>query len=400
MEIKDLKSSIITDNNSNLFNKKGNIIDNFSTTSYQTLERLLNKISQNPSNVNHKNKSRLTKPFETIYKTPFNSKSKLFGNNGSNIIINSNKRNSLNINRNQIKRKNGELTPNYKKNMSNNGHHSTQSDFNFNHRKTSKNNLENQKFLDIEAGEINIDINKKMKSIRKNRNCFSEENDFHLHNDNNANNKKFTPNKRFMRSKIFKSNMYNNKYLKELLNDPLNPYSTNWPNSFLKYGFQMGLNYKTIHFGVPFLRMKQLNKKVMLPPVYKIKYNQYTDNNKELKTNENLVTYYNKDKTVKSLNLYLNLKVKSEEQLKEQIKQQCQKEILEKLKEELKEQEKEEEEEEEEEEEDEEEEEEGEEEEENDKGKDSRDNKDNESEEENEEESDEDEEENEQESDK
>ena len=237
--------------------------------------------------------------------------------------------------------------------------------------------------MDIEAGEINIGINK-FKSLSKSKHCFSEENAFHSNFDSINKKKKFTPNKRFMRSKIFKSSMHN-KYLKDLLNDPLNPYSTNWPNSFLKYGFQMGLNYKTIHFGVPSLRMKQLNKKVMLPPVYKIKYNQYTDNNKELKTSENLVTYYNKDKTVKSLNMYLNLKVKSEEEMKEQWK----KEILEKYnlqKKEVKESDEEEEEEEEgEEEEDDEEEEEHKEKEEDDSG----DNKDNDSKEEGEEESDE-----------
>ena len=108
--------------------------------------------------------------------------------------------------------------------------------------------------------------------------------------------------------------------MRDLINNPLNPYATNWPNSFLKKGFQLGLRYNTIHFGVPSLRIKQLNKKIFLPPVYKVKYNQYTDNNKNLKTTEDIVTYYNKDKTIKSLNLYLNLKVKSEAEIMEEYK--------------------------------------------------------------------------------
>ena len=129
---------------------------------------------------------------------------------------------------------------------------------------------------------------------------------------NNKSNKDY-----YIQSKIFKTSN-NRKYYRDLIDNPLNPYATNWPNSFLRRGFQLGLNYNTIHFGVPNLRIKQLNKKIVLPPVYKVKYNQYTDNNKDLKKNEDIVTYYNKDKTIKSLNLYLNLKVKSEaEMLKE-----------------------------------------------------------------------------------
>ena len=60
-----------------------------------------------------------------------------------------------------------------------------------------------------------------------------------------------------------------------------------------------------------------MNKKVLLPPVYKVKYNQYSDSKN---TNENIITYYNKDKTIKSLNLYLNLKEKSEAELLKEYK--------------------------------------------------------------------------------
>ena len=181
--------------------------------------------------------------------------------------------------------------------MTNNRYYSTESNSNNNQRKNSINNFENQNNVLIET----LEINKKFKSPEK---------ILHLNKDNNIKKTKFTPNKIFIYSKILKSNIHNNRYYNDLLNNPLNPYSANWSNSFLKYGFQMGFNYKKIHLGVPSLKMKQLNKKVMLPLIYKIKYNQYTDNNKELKTNKNIAPYYNKDEIIKSLKLYLNLKQK------------------------------------------------------------------------------------------
>ena len=133
----------------------------------------------------------------------------------------------------------------------------------------------------------------------------------------------------YISSKIFKSPYNNNKkYSKDLINNPNNPYWTSWQNSFLKKGYQLGLNYKTIQFGVPSLRIKQLHKKIILPPVYKVKYNQYSDNNNELKKNDNIFNYYyNKDKTIKSLNIYLNLKEKSEAEMMKEYKKKILKEL-------------------------------------------------------------------------
>ena len=77
--------------------------------------------------------------------------------------------------------------------------------------------------------------------------------------------------------------------------------------------------------------------------MYKIKYNQFSDNNNnDIKTKENIVTYYNKDKTIKSLNLYLNLKEKTEAEMMKE----CREKILEELRQKQKEEEEEEEEEE------------------------------------------------------
>ena len=60
--------------------------------------------------------------------------------------------------------------------------------------------------------------------------------------------------------------------------DPLNPYLPNWPNSFLKIGFNAGFRSNELHEGVPVLRIQKLKPKVVLPPIYKIKYNQFSEN--------------------------------------------------------------------------------------------------------------------------
>ena len=286
-------------NNENINTIKTNKKKDLKFPSYQNLLKILDKASSKPKKAKSKIKLHLKK--SSKIKNSLNVK-KSFENNNR-LSTNSNQSIYLNTNKSQNQRKNGEL--NSKKNESmtnnrtNNRYYSIESNSNNNQRKNSINNFENQNNFLIET----LEINKKFKSPEK---------ILHLNKDNNIIKKKFTPNKTFISSKIFKSNIHNNnRYYNDLLNNPLNPYSANWSNSFLKYGFQMGFNYKKIHLGVPSLKMKQLNKKVMLPPIYKIKYNQYTDNNKELKTNKNIASYYNKDETIKSLNLYLNLKQKS-----------------------------------------------------------------------------------------
>ena len=69
-----------------------------------------------------------------------------------------------------------------------------------------------------------------------------------------------------------------------LFYDPLNPYLTNWPSSFLKIGYNVGFHSNEIVDGVPVLRIQKLKQKVVLPPIYKVKYNQFTEN-KNYKTN-------------------------------------------------------------------------------------------------------------------
>ena len=57
------------------------------------------------------------------------------------------------------------------------------------------------------------------------------------------------------------------KIIVDLLNDPNNPYSTIWPNRFLKVNYNMGIHYTDIEQGVPQLKIKNLKKK-NLPPLY------------------------------------------------------------------------------------------------------------------------------------
>ena len=65
---------------------------------------------------------------------------------------------------------------------------------------------------------------------------------------------------------------------KDWNNDPLNPYFINWQNSFLKIGYNVGFHYKEFQEGVPILRIQKLKKKVVLPPLYTVKYNKFTEN--------------------------------------------------------------------------------------------------------------------------
>ena len=299
LDFKELKSSIITDYNSNVNNYQNTHQDNNSSTSYQTLQKLLNKVQPK-----HSTKNNLPKIYNNseLYQTSNNFKSKN-NNNATFTPINENNRTK----------------------------HTTKTDFY--PLKNNKNKLENQEFLNIDSKEINLNTNHDDNNFNfsndnfyPNKNCLSEE------NDNEANKKiiislhKNVNKRSYLTSKIFKS-QNDKKYGKYLINNPNNPYWTSWQNSFLKNGYHLGLNYNTIHFGVPSLRIKQLHKKILLPPVYKVKYNQYSENHNELKINEDIVTYYNKDRTIKSLNVYLNLKKKSEEEMFKEYRKQIMKEF-------------------------------------------------------------------------
>ena len=67
------------------------------------------------------------------------------------------------------------------------------------------------------------------------------------------------------------------KFKKVKWGDPLNPYMTNWPSSFLKIGYNVGFHYNQLQKGVPLLRIQKLKKNVVFPPLYTIQYSKYTD---------------------------------------------------------------------------------------------------------------------------
>lgn len=69
-----------------------------------------------------------------------------------------------------------------------------------------------------------------------------------------------------------------NKYKANIniFSDPSNPYLTNWPKSFLKLGYNAGIWANKIIDGVPILRIQKLRPKLEFPPIYKIKYNQFS----------------------------------------------------------------------------------------------------------------------------
>ena len=100
-------------------------------------------------------------------------------------------------------------------------------------------------------------------------------------NDDNLNIKKYKNKKEYYsKGKSHKKKKTKNN----LFYDPLNPYLTNWPSSFLKIGYNVGFHSNEVMDGVPVLRIQKLKQKVVLPPIYKVKYNQFTEN-KNYKTN-------------------------------------------------------------------------------------------------------------------
>ena len=99
----------------------------------------------------------------------------------------------------------------------------------------------------------------------KNKDTGIEDNDSDF---NTKNKKKFRSQGKYNKRKKAKNILYY---------DPLNPYLTNWANSFLKIGYNVGLHSNENLDGVPILRIQKLKPKVVLPPIYKVKYNQFSE---------------------------------------------------------------------------------------------------------------------------
>ena len=90
-----------------------------------------------------------------------------------------------------------------------------------------------------------------------------------------------------------------NKTNINIYSDPLNPYLTNWTRSFLKIGFNTGIYANKTREGVPLLMAHRLIPKLEFPPIYNIKYNQFSKSKKFGENNEEKI--YNNDKNNKSL---------------------------------------------------------------------------------------------------
>ena len=72
-------------------------------------------------------------------------------------------------------------------------------------------------------------------------------------------------------------NFNENDETKSLRGDNLNPYSTNWPSSFLKIGYSSGFYYEDYQDGVPILRLKKIRNKIFLPPIQNSRYSQISE---------------------------------------------------------------------------------------------------------------------------
>ena len=68
---------------------------------------------------------------------------------------------------------------------------------------------------------------------------------------------------------------------------------SNWASSFLKIGYNAGIWANKAQYGIPLLKVQNLKPKIQFPPIYKIKYNQFSHNND-----------FNKDKYFRTLNNY------------------------------------------------------------------------------------------------
>ena len=83
--------------------------------------------------------------------------------------------------------------------------------------------------------------------------------------------------------------------------DNLNPYSTNWPSSFLKIGYSSGFYYDDYQDGVPILRLKRLRHKIILPPIQNSRYSQISE-----KIGENQTLNFNYMSRQERINYILN----------------------------------------------------------------------------------------------
>ena len=63
--------------------------------------------------------------------------------------------------------------------------------------------------------------------------------------------------------KIEENQFYKKKYLK----GDDNPYSVKWPSHFLEIGYNSGFCYEDFQEGVPILRLRNLDNKIVLPPI-------------------------------------------------------------------------------------------------------------------------------------
>ena len=101
-------------------------------------------------------------------------------------------------------------------------------------------------------------------------------------NDSDFNNK--------IKKKYYSCGKYNKRKKQKniLYYDPLNPYLTNWANSFLKIGYNVGLHSNQNMDGVPILRIQKLKPKVVLPPIYKVKYNQFSETKNNINNDESV----------------------------------------------------------------------------------------------------------------
>ena len=198
-----------------------------------------------------------------------NNKKNLFGRNknkdDSNKSWNINK--SRRLYENPIKIIDGKFNnENDNNNKNNNNKLNNLKNYNF---KSLKNKIDLNEYIFDNNEKPNLDNQDHHHSDKKFRTIFSDEQ------------KTESDYEKKYKKMIFNKRRNKNKYNINIYSDPLNPYLTNWTRSFLKLGFNAGICSNKVQDGVPVLRIQQLRPKLEFPPIYKVKYNQFSEESNE-----------------------------------------------------------------------------------------------------------------------
>lgn len=190
-----------------------------------------------------------------------------------------------------------------------------------NKSKNKKNNIENNNKLNtnylnfnsniVFVGEKEEDEEKEIKfgSVNK-RDSISKINI----NSQTSNSNSIATNNCSLSNSTEKSKNKEKSHLLMLLNNPNNPYGSMFHDTSLKTRFGVEFHYNNFQHGVPLLRLKQLNQKiVVLPPLFKVK-NSKIFKNQSPKSNGKINNFFKQRESSHKSQNKINIKINKEKQ--------------------------------------------------------------------------------------